>query len=727
MPVIQCPGCKKKLKLKALKEGAKVKCPGCAEIFRPQVADGESAAPRPAKPRSASAAKPAAKPAASPKAASAAAKPARKRPVKKKRPAPVDDFDDFGDDDFGGDDYGDADDFDQPAPRRSGAGGRKAAKKKPAPKKSKTPLIVGIAVVAIAAIGGGAFWLLGGDSDEGGNEANVADTGGEDAGGEVAGENAGDVDEGQANVEEKAPAQPSPVDLKWMPASTEGLVHIKVPQLLSGPLGAFVQSPQLAPQIEQFKAIAGFGPENIDSITVGVSRISEMSQLQTEPNPESMSLIAVVRANQSIDASKLSLVAPQASQVTEGSLTYYRIPEDPPVAIWMPDDRTAVVGAESVVLQVAKGNSATSSLDSGLLNGQSSIEIAFSPVIPDAIFRHPNFRIPEGGPAPVPPPVRTLVAAMKDHVVGASIGITLTQDIGFNTAFRCRDAAGAAKFKDAYQATMEELKKLEESNPGQGIPPQLQMLMVPFKQIGDDMNESFQVTASGTLTSSSMEAKGGGQTLAGFVPMLAAFLPPMSPAGPPMVQPPARDNMKQIAMAMHYFHDAIGRFPNATGKGPDGSPLLSWRVHLLPYLGHEDLYNKFALEESWDSPTNGPLVNQMPDVYRSPEVNVSGGKTVYMVPTSPGTAFEGETGRSMRDFSDGTSNTILLVEVETLRAVEWTRPVDYSFNPSDPLEGLLPAREEGYKVVFVDGSVQTIAPATSPQEATSKFTRAAAD
>lgn len=715
MPVIQCPGCKKKLKLKALKEGAKVKCPGCAEIFRPQATNEESAAAKPAKPRSSAAAKTA----TASKAAGTAAKPVKKRPAKKKRPAPVDDFDDFGEDDFGGDDYGDGDDFGEPAPRRPRSGGKKAAKKKPASKKSKKPLIIGIAVVALTAIGGGAFWMFGGSSDEGGNEDNVADTGGENA-------EAGDADAGKPKPAAKAQAGPSPVDLKWLPASTEGLVHIQVPQLLSGPLGTLVQSPQLAPQIEQFKAIAGFGPENIDSITVGVSRISEMTQQQTEPTPESMSLIAVVRANQTVDVSKLTLVAPEASQVTEGSLTYYRIPEDPPVAIWMPDDRTAVIGAESVVKQVASGSTSTSSLDSGLLNGQSSIEIAFSPAIPDAIFRHPNFRIPQGGPTPIPPPVRTLVTAIREHIVGASIGITLTQDLGFKTAFRSRDAAGAKKFKDAFVSTMDELKKLEEENPGQGIPPMMQMFMAPMQQISDDMNESFKVTVSGTLTSSSMEAKSGGQTISGFVPMLATFLPAM-PTGPPAQPTQRRDNMKQIALAMLEFHDAYGRFPNAIGKGPNGEEWLSWRVHLLPFLGYEQLYNQFALKEPWDSPTNLALVNQMPNVYRSAEAGVSEGKTVYQVPVGPGAIFEGSVGRSFRDITDGTSNTILLVKVNTLRAAEWTRPVDYSFIPSDPLEGLLPAREEGCKVAYVDGSVQTIAPGTSPQAANAMFTRAAGD
>lgn len=735
MPVIQCPGCQKKLKLKALKEGAKVKCPGCDQIFRPKASG--SATAEPAKRRS---------------SAAGNERPLKKRPAKKKRPAPVDDYDDFGSEDFG-DDYGD--DFGEPAPRRPRSGGKKAAKKKPVEKKSKLPLIIGLAVVAVAAIGGGAFWLLGGGSDDGGNEANVADSDSGNAdsdSGNPNGNDAGDTKPAQskpasvaANTNQKAgnsnAARPtvsgtadvgafdtaaSPVDLKWMPASTEGLLHIKMPELMKGPIGALIQSPQLAPQLEQVKAMAGFGPENIDSITVGISRISEMSQQQKEPDPESLSVIAVIRANQSVDPSKLTAISPQANQVTEGSLTYYLIPEDPPVAIWMPDDRTAVVGAESIVKQVAKGDSSTSNLDPGLLNGQSSIEIAFSPAIPDAIFRHRNFRIPDGGPAPVPPPIRTLVASMKENTVGMSIGITLTEDLGISTTFRSRDAAGAAKFQRTFQSVFNELKDMPDASAGgQGIPPQMQMMMAPFKQISDDMNDSFSVTTAGTLTSSTMEAKRGGKTISGFVPLAAMTMLPAIQAGRTAARATqGRNNMKQIALAMFNFHDVYGRFPNAIGKGPNGEEWLSWRVHLLPFLGHVELYEQFALEEPWDSPTNLPLVSKMPNVYRSPQVSVSGGKTVYQVPVGPGAIFEGSVGRSMRDITDGTSNTILLVEVEMPRAVEWTRPMDYSFTVSDPLEGLLAAREAGYQVAYADGSTQTIAPSTSPESANAMFTRA---
>ena len=43
-----------------------------------------------------------------------------------------------------------------------------------------------------------------------------------------------------------------------------------------------------------------------------------------------------------------------------------------------------------------------------------------------------------------------------------------------------------------------------------------------------------------------------------------------------------------------------------------GKPLLSWRVHLLPFLEENELYEQFKLDEPWDSPHNIKLLDQMP-------------------------------------------------------------------------------------------------------------------
>ncbi len=52
---------------------------------------------------------------------------------------------------------------------------------------------------------------------------------------------------------------------------------------------------------------------------------------------------------------------------------------------------------------------------------------------------------------------------------------------------------------------------------------------------------------------------------------------------------------------MHNFHDSYGALPAANSQTADGKPLLSWRVHILPFIECVDLYEQFHLDEPWDS------------------------------------------------------------------------------------------------------------------------------
>jgi RNA polymerase sigma factor (sigma-70 family) len=75
------------------------------------------------------------------------------------------------------------------------------------------------------------------------------------------------------------------------------------------------------------------------------------------------------------------------------------------------------------------------------------------------------------------------------------------------------------------------------------------------------------------------------------------------------------NNLRQIMLAIHNYHDANNRLP-ADVRDKDGKPLLSWRVLILPYLEQDNLYQQFHLDEPWDSEHNLKLLRQMPAVYR---------------------------------------------------------------------------------------------------------------
>ena len=153
---------------------------------------------------------------------------------------------------------------------------------------------------------------------------------------------------------------------------------------------------------------------------------------------------------------------------------------------------------------------------------------------------------------------------------------------------------------------------------------------------------------------------------------------------------PSYDNLKKVGIAMHKYHGDHRRLPAKAILDPQGKPLLSWRVQLLPYLGYNELYRQFHLDEPWDSPNNKALIERMPEVYRNPNYGIPPGKATFLAVVGPGTIFEGDEGISLSDIlsGDGMTNTIILVEVAADKAVVWTKPEDWQYDPEHPLAGL---------------------------------------
>lgn len=168
-----------------------------------------------------------------------------------------------------------------------------------------------------------------------------------------------------------------------------------------------------------------------------------------------------------------------------------------------------------------------------------------------------------------------------------------------------------------------------------------------------------------------------------------------------------KEQMAIIALAMHNHHDALRRFPYADSQLVDGKPLLSWRVHLLPYLNQRELYNQFKLDEPWDSPHNKALLAKMPDIYQFEGISQPG-YTSLMVFTGNGAPFDGGQGPQIRDFRDGLSNVLLAVKAGPDKSVPWTQPVDLPFNPASPLSSLGQATHDRFPCIMGDGSVRAI-------------------
>jgi hypothetical protein len=178
----------------------------------------------------------------------------------------------------------------------------------------------------------------------------------------------------------------------------------------------------------------------------------------------------------------------------------------------------------------------------------------------------------------------------------------------------------------------------------------------------------------------------------------------------------AQTKLKEIGLAIHNYAAANDTFPPAAkARDADGNSRLSWRVHLLPYVDQNDLYQKFHLDEAWDSPHNIKLLSEMPAIYRPANLNLINepgaakpGYTTYVAPVGEGTIFGGTETVTFGKITDGTSNTVMVVEVMPGAAVPWTAPQDYTFDPADPLAEIDTTRQNSFTALFGDGSVRNL-------------------
>lgn len=136
-------------------------------------------------------------------------------------------------------------------------------------------------------------------------------------------------------------------------------------------------------------------------------------------------------------------------------------------------------------------------------------------------------------------------------------------------------------------------------------------------------------------------------------------------------------NLEKLAAALKAYEQDYGTLPPPALVAADGTPLLSWRVLLLPYLNRRDLYDEFRLNESWSSTHNSALILSMPDVFRSPAgINVTGAESHYSMIVGAGTLFPTSGPMRLGEVRDGLNRTLLLVEIGTPTAPssQWTEP-----------------------------------------------------
>jgi hypothetical protein len=189
------------------------------------------------------------------------------------------------------------------------------------------------------------------------------------------------------------------------------------------------------------------------------------------------------------------------------------------------------------------------------------------------------------------------------------------------------------------------------------------------------------------------------------------------------------NNLKQIALAMHNYNDVYKSLPPAYTVDEEGNRLHSWRTLLLPFLEQVPLYEQIDLTKPWDAPENRLLLEVQLSAFQCPaHPNDGSPRTDYMLIVGPGALFDGDQTVSFRDILDGSSNTIMIVEV-TDQSVHWAEPQDLSFDERQITINAASADPGSYHqgcslVALADGSVRILVEKTSPEVMKALITRA---
>lgn len=203
--------------------------------------------------------------------------------------------------------------------------------------------------------------------------------------------------------------------------------------------------------------------------------------------------------------------------------------------------------------------------------------------------------------------------------------------------------------------------------------------------------------------------------LPGFDPARPARRPPGGPSSRPRpgqgkttsgANTPSGNKLKQLGLAMHNYHDVHKSFP---GKDRDaqGHVGLSWRVHILPFLEEAPLYNQFDLDSDWLSGPNLRLQSKRPDILKS-RYDSSPVISSFHVFDGQQTPFGAAPLPRLRDISDGSSNTIMIIEAEAVTVGPWTKPGGLPFSAGNPKQGIGRAQGGEHFALMFDGSVRRI-------------------
>ncbi|WDI41067.1 DUF1559 family PulG-like putative transporter [Bremerella sp. P1] len=170
--------------------------------------------------------------------------------------------------------------------------------------------------------------------------------------------------------------------------------------------------------------------------------------------------------------------------------------------------------------------------------------------------------------------------------------------------------------------------------------------------------------------------------------LIALLLPAVQQAREAARRIQCNNNLKQIALSLHNYHDTFQGMPPVYIYLGDDDPVWAWSALLLPFAEQENIFNaltpgQVTLKQAINDPAKLPVLQQTVDFYRcpsdpAPELSTKGTAGEFLARSNyPGVNYTGPRSRMtigngifgvrnlstrFRDITDGTSNTLMVGE-----------------------------------------------------------------
>lgn len=237
--------------------------------------------------------------------------------------------------------------------------------------------------------------------------------------------------------------------------------------------------------------------------------------------------------------------------------------------------------------------------------------------------------------------------------------------------------------------------------------------------------------------------------------LIALLLPAVQQAREAARRASCKNNMRQMGLALHNYHDTFNVFPpgwisvdpvtrrQSAHEGLNGA---GWGIMILPMIEQGPLYNTYNANVVLEDPLNQKFRETPLSMFQCPSdpqptlfeigeehdpshiicqlatanmIAAFGSISIDDCENAPGTApvlangqckgdgaFYHNSRVRIADFTDGTSNTILVAD--STRGVPWTKPEDtpYDLKANPSLLGAGSPHPGGFNTLFADGSVR---------------------